>query len=277
MIRHYTLPLVIFTVLCLAVTYVSANEETLPKHSSVPGGVAVIELENFQGTEKVSFAGQRVLTLFSNGTYYAIVGIPLSSKPGTHHLKIETAEQTKTLPIVVEDKAYRTQYLTIKNKRKVSPNEEDMKRISAEFKKIRAVFKQWRDVENIDLNFVVPTQGVKSDSFGARRFFNNQPRKPHSGMDIAAPEGTPVLSATTGKVALTGDFFFNGNSVFIDHGRGVITLYCHLDTIEVKEGDIIEKGTLIGTVGKTGRVTGAHLHWTVSLNNARVDPSLFLK
>ncbi len=276
MIRHFTHPLVIFAILCLVVTYASADG-TLPRHSSVPGGVAVIELEDFQGTEKISFAGQRVLTLSNNDTYYAIVGIPLSIKPGTHPLTIETAEQVKTLPIVVNDKAYRTQHLTIKNKRKVSPNEEDMKRISAEFKKIRAVFKQWRDVENIDLNFVVPTQGVKSDSFGARRFFNGQPRKPHSGMDIAAPEGTPVLSATTGKVALTGDFFFNGNSVFIDHGRGVITLYCHLDTIEVNEGDIVEKGTLIGTVGKTGRVTGAHLHWTVSLNNARVDPSLFLE
>jgi len=254
----------------------SLASNALPAHTSVPGGVAVIKLDGFTGDEKVSFEGQRVLTKRHDGAHYAIVGIPLSLEPGTHQLHIDGATQSKQLAVEVHNKDYRTQYLTIKNKRKVSPNEEDMKRISSEFLRIKAVFKQWSDVDEINLSFLTPTKGIKSDSFGSRRFFNNQPRKPHSGMDIAAPEGTPIISAAAGKVALTGDFFFNGNSVFIDHGRGVITLYCHLSTINVKEGDLVKQGDLIGTVGQTGRVTGAHLHWTVSLNDARVDPSLFI-
>jgi len=111
-------------------------------------------------------------------------------------------------------------------------------------------------------------------NFGSRRVFNGQPRSPHSGADLTAPAGTVVRAAGAGTVVLTGSHYYSGNSVFIDHGDGLVTMYFHLDRIDVEAGQRVDRGLAIGTVGATGRVTGAHLHFGVRWHGARIDPEL---
>ena len=127
---------------------------------------------------------------------------------------------------------------------------------------------------NVDL--LQPVEGIMTGSYGRRRIFNGQKKRPHSGMDIAADLGTPVLAPAAGKVIELGDFFFSGNIVYIDHGQGLITLFAHLSKTHVRLGQSIKKGEIIGEVGATGRVTGPHLHWSLGLNGTWVDPELFL-
>jgi murein DD-endopeptidase MepM/ murein hydrolase activator NlpD len=150
-----------------------------------------------------------------------------------------------------------------------------MVRIEAETAKINKALRNWRVSDDIPFNFVWPIEGRVSGLFGRRRVFNGEERNPHSGIDIAAPTGTPIMAPADGMVSDTGDYFFNGNTVMIDHGQGLITMFCHLDSIDVKVGQQVNQRDIIGTVGATGRVTGPHLHLGVSLNDVRVEPLLF--
>jgi murein DD-endopeptidase MepM/ murein hydrolase activator NlpD len=256
---------------------VNAAAITLPQHSPTPGGVAVIKLgPASQARPVVHYQDKPVMVQKQGQSWVAVVGIPLAAKTGKHDIQINHRGQQRSHSFDVKDKKYRTQRLTIKNKRKVNPNEQDMQRIIKERERIVAALKHWRDQDDVNMEFVPPVKGRMSSSFGLRRFFNDQPRKPHSGMDIAAPQGTPIYAPGAGIVVETGDYFFNGKTVFLDHGQGLVTMYGHMHRIDVKPGQVVKTGTQLGLVGKTGRVTGAHLHWGISLNDARVDPRLFL-
>jgi murein DD-endopeptidase MepM/ murein hydrolase activator NlpD len=266
----------IFTILFFVSTAQYCAAENLPTHYPVPGGIAVIDLETQGKPAAVSFNKRKVLVTSTKSKWYAIVGIPLSTKPGNYTIVVNTHKKKKKIKFKVQDKQYETQHIKIKDKRKVNPYAKDMSRILKEKKIIGSALKAWTDIENIPLQFDIPVKGRLSSPFGLRRFFNGQARRPHSGLDIAAPEGTPILAPAKGKIINTGDYFFNGNTIFIDHGQGLITMYCHLHKTIVKDGEVVERGQQIGSVGMTGRVTGPHLHWSVSLNNARIEPKLFL-
>jgi len=246
----------------------------LPQHAPVPGGVAVIKIIH-SGVISAYYKNRQVLMKKSDGNLYAVVGISLSSKPGTKKIKLKTRNNTFTQTFSIKKKKYKSQHITIKNKRKVNPNAEDMKRIRKERKFITQALTHWQDNPIPTTRFIQPVKGIFSSPFGLKRFFNGQARRPHSGLDIAAPEGTPVIAPADGKIITTGNYFFNGNTVFIDHGQNLITMYNHLSEIIKPVGTIVKQGNIFAKVGKTGRVTGPHLHWSVSLNNTRVDPLLF--
>ena len=254
-----------------------AQAGDLPRESRVPGGIALVELPG--GSElapTVLIEARRAAVIRHEDRWLAIVGIPLSTKPGPLKLRVTTGAKSVDVPFQVTDKQYRTQNLTIKNDRQVNPKPEDLKRIESEQERSNVALSKFSTGGAPALALLSPVEGQRSDSYGSRRIFNGQPRNPHSGMDIAAAKGTPIRSPAAGTVVEAGNFFFNGNTLFIDHGYGLVTMYCHLSEIKVKVGDHLAAGDLIGTVGATGRVTGPHLHWGVALNRAMVDPALFL-
>jgi len=256
----------------------TSHAARLPDAAAVPGGVALITLPASGNTSSVTLNGKPVMVVEDGDSQIAVVGLSLSASPGEHTLEIRDTD-TGTLrkqAFRVTDKQYETQHITIKNKRKVNPEKRDMQRISKEQQLIRKALANHAARTPDSLRFQLPVNGPVSSPFGLRRYFNEQPRKPHSGLDLAAPEGTPIRAPAAGRISDTGDYFFNGNTVFIDHGQGLVTMYCHMSRIDVKPGQKVVVGEIIGTVGKTGRVTGPHLHWGVSLNDARVDPMLFL-
>jgi murein DD-endopeptidase MepM/ murein hydrolase activator NlpD len=247
---------------------------SLPQDSRVPGGLAVIPLDPANNSQKITFNGQKVWTLSGdNNKSWAIIGIPLKQKVGKVSYKIDGKDYAFT----IKDKAYKEQRLTVKRKHS-NPPADQIKRIQKESRLSNKAFTTFSDIntEKPYRAFQQPAQGPISSPFGLKRFFNDQARRPHSGIDIAAPRGANIIAPADGEIILTGHFFFNGNSIFIDHGQGLITMYCHMDSLERKQGDKVKAGEIIGTIGSTGRATGPHLHWTVSLNNSRVEPLLFL-
>ena len=273
--------------------FAGPNADPLPRAEPVPGGIAVIPLDispvlNSDWWSKIAhgekpvspiahYNGQRVLVTPAPQGWLAIVGIPLDILPGEQTLQVQPVSgSSRSITFMVRSKEYAVQRITIKDQRKVEPNPKDLKRIKREARKINAALTQWSEQPQVPLDFIKPAEGEYSSPFGLRRFFNDQPRNPHSGLDIAAPKGAPVHAPTDATVISVGNFFFNGNTVFLDHGQGLVTMYCHLDNITVQPGTRITRGTVIGHVGMTGRATGPHLHWGVSLNNVRVNPALFL-
>lgn len=261
------------------VTLSYATADIFPTASPVPGGIAIIDLNsNFNEHSKVYFWKKRILTRKINNTWQAIVGLPLKIKPGIHKIKIINVQGEKIeQKFSVHNKDYETRHITITNKRMVSPSKKDIERHYKEKPLIVAALKTWSENSNVQTQFSMPVDGRFSSIFGLKRIYNKQKRiRRHTGLDIAAPTGTLIKSPAIGKVIRTGSYFFTGNTVFIDHGQGLISMYCHLNETHVESGQLLQQGQSIGTVGMTGRVSGPHLHWVVSLNNTKVDPKLFL-
>jgi murein DD-endopeptidase MepM/ murein hydrolase activator NlpD len=245
----------------------------LPAHAPVPGGVAVIALGAHDRPPVVEYQDRRVLAVEGESGWVALVGIPLSAEPGPHALRVGDA----TLEFTVQDKAYEVQRLTIANDRMVNPLPEDIARINAERPRLQRARTTFSPRAPGSFRLAAPAEGRRSSAFGLRRILNDQPRNSHAGIDIAAPTGSPIHAPAPGTVIETGAFYYTGNTVFVDHGRGFVTAYYHMDSVEVAPGDSVAAGDLLGTIGETGRVTGPHLHFVVLLNGEMVDPDLFLE
>jgi murein DD-endopeptidase MepM/ murein hydrolase activator NlpD len=263
--------------LCLCLPAHADSYITRLLNKPVPGGVAVVDLGNAPQAPKATYDGKPVLVVKEQGIrWLAIVGVPLTAKPGTQQLIAKDASGNRTLNFVVGNKKYPEQRITLKNQRQVNPNLDDLKRIDGELAEQVKAYRSFSPGTPSNLALDKPVAGPLSSKFGVRRFFNGEERNPHSGLDFAVPAGTPIKAPAAGKVILTGNSFFNGNTVFVDHGQGFISMFCHMSKIDVKVGDAVPRGGVVGRVGSTGRATGPHMHWNVSLNDARVDPAIFI-
>jgi len=211
-----------------------------------------------------------------------LVGVDLEKAPGEYELKItgETASGEKmscSVKVPVRQGRFATERLQV-GKEFVEPSPEQVKRANEERQKLRDIFDSVTPERLWDGPFRIPLDGVTTGSnFGKRRILNGNPGSPHGGADLPGVTGTTVHAAQRGKVALAEELFFSGNTVVLDHGLGIYTFYGHLSEIDVKAGDVLEAGTVLGKVGATVRVTGPHLHWGLTVERARVNPMLLVK
>jgi len=259
---------------------VFSQDALLPHHAPYPGGVAVVKIGGTDSRVRdVLFNGKRVLTLRQADGLHAVVGLPLDTKPGKHMLQINAGDGALNpaydTTFEVKAKNYPAQHLKISS-RFTQPTAEDLKRNERDQIAITRAKNHWSDKAPANLVLDLPASGPLSARFGLRRVLNGKEGSPHAGLDVAVGTGTPLRAAAAGRVIATGDYFYSGKSVFVDHGQGFITLYIHMSRIDVKEGDSVERGATLGLSGATGRVTGPHLHWAVLLNGAYVDPEIFL-
>lgn len=265
----------IFVLSCTLAQYCIA----LPQQQLTAGGIALVTLPDYSPANlQVLFNQQAVPIISHHQERIAIVGIPLSTNEGSQTLILQAPDFMDTLSFEVHAKDYPEQRITLQQSQsnKVTPSKEELDRYSQEAAEQKAVYQSFSQDSLTWPSFKMPIKGRISSPFGLKRFFNDQPRDPHSGLDIAAPEGKPIAAPANGIVAQTGDYFFNGQTVMIDHGQGIISMMCHLSKIKVAKGQVVKQGDIVGLVGQTGRATGPHLHWGVSINNARVDPVLVL-
>jgi murein DD-endopeptidase MepM/ murein hydrolase activator NlpD len=265
--------------LCLALPAQAADDSYIARllNKPVPGGVAVVDLGASAQAPQASYQGKPVLVVKEqDARWLAIVGVPLTIKPGSQQITAKTANGTRNLNFTVGSKQYPEQHITLKNQRQVNPNPADLKRIDGELAEQIRAYRSFTPGTPSNLLLDKPVSGPLSSKFGVRRFFNGEERNPHAGLDFAVPAGTPIKSPAAGKVILIGNYFFNGNTVFVDHGQGFISMFCHMSKIDVKVGQPVARGGVVGRVGSTGRATGPHMHWNVSLNDARVDPAIFI-
>lgn len=270
LIRLYSLGLGITLISCITPAAMALSVKADPR----PGGIVKIALQHGDLQKPTATFNQRkVLIVKDRNWWQAVIGIGLHIQPGVHALSVNGGERMVRFNVI--SRTFPKQFLTIKNKRKVNPMPADQLRIERESARIKKARNTWTQ-SRTEHAFVLPVQGRKSSSFGVRRILNGQPRNPHSGMDIAAATGTPVIAPATATVLDTGHFFYTGKTVLLDHGQGLISLYAHLAGIDVNIGDQLQQGQSLGTIGATGRVTGPHLHWSVALNGHWIDPQLLL-
>lgn len=266
--------MLIVTILCLPlIAFAGTTQEPkiiLKPNTPGPGDIMVVIVKNAAGPVEGKFGDRKIYFNPAKESVKAVVGIDLFTEPGDYNLDISLNGTVITRTVTVIRKKYPVQKLTLpKDMVELSPENEA--RVEREQKEVAAI---WPNETERDWSgdFVNPRPGKISTEFGVRRIMNKIPKSPHSGVDVEAKEGVEVRAPNNGIAVKTDTLFYSGNSIFLDHGQGIYTMFFHLSKILVTPGQAVKKGDVIGLVGSTGRSTGAHLHWGVRVQGARVDP-----
>ncbi len=248
-------------------------------NTAIPGGIAVVDFYTKHKHPTAFYSNVPVYVQHQKDTHWqALIGIPLLAKIGDKQLIVKGVSEQK-IAFNIKPHHYKEQRITLtgKNKKYLNPNLKQRDRIIRERPILTAARSTFSAQALSHSNFIRPVSGITTSTFGLKRFYNNQARRPHTGLDYAGKIGTPIQAVARGKIIVSDKFFFNGNTVFIDHGQGLISLYLHMNERLVKPGQIINQGDIIGTIGQTGRATGPHLHFGVYLNTVVINPTILIK
>ena len=251
----------LFPLTAEAVNYTATQGDVLTIHKSIPEGPVSLE---FKGKQWPSMRDE-------SGKVWAWIGVDMKTRAGSYPIKWKVGEWKSEDRLRVTRGEFRISRITVEKKMAVFGKEE-LKRIRADQKKLKNSYVAKVDASPFIHITRMPTEGIESTPFGAQRYVNGEPRSPHSGIDIAAPEGTSVITPIAGKVLVVADMYLNGNTVAIGHGHGLVSVFSHLKSASVKKGEWIDAGQQIGEVGMSGRATGPHLHWGLRFQQARINP-----
>jgi hypothetical protein len=255
------------TLLLAAIVYTANQGSAVPLNVPNEPGVKSVE---------VMWRGKNVPAFRAGDHWTTIVGVDLDTKPGDHPVEVVmTMDDGRVvkheITVSVLTKKFPMTRLNV-DERFIELSKADLNRANRESKEAEAIYARITTDIVPDEPFTVPIPGGTGTNFGERRVFNGQPRSPHSGADLRASTGTPIHATNRGRVVLAKTLFFTGKTVIVDHGLGIYSLYAHLSRIDVKRGEIVKNGQVVGLAGATGRVTAPHLHWGMRVQGARVDP-----
>ncbi len=249
-----------------------------------PGQIVFVRLLKGTGAEivRIRFAGRNYeLGSMTRGLEsFVLIGLDLGLKPGGHVFEVSILGKDGSVEGLKQEfevlsRDFPVKKLWVKEKY-VTPPPEVTERIQWEAELLETIYSIVTPRWQADGEFILPHDAAMTPNFGERRIYNNVPRSTHSGVDISAPLGSPVVAANAGRIVLARDLYFSGQTVIIDHGLGLFTYYCHFSRLRVKRGDMVKKGDVVGLVGSTGRSTGPHLHWGAKILDSRVDPLALL-
>jgi len=266
-------------IVALSATIAAAPEPlrvSAASRSLQPGELVVLAISGVERSDRVgvtAFGRSIAAYAAGDGAWRVLVGIDLDVKPGRYPVRIEAGSPPRhaTYTLAVRPRTFRTRRLTV-DEAFVTPPASEEARIAREARLLQSVWESPPGERLWTGPFLRPVPHEANSAFGTRSIFNGKPRTPHGGADFLSPAGTPVRAPNAGRVVVARTLYFSGNTVVIDHGVGVFSMLAHLSAIDVHEGETVEPGRVVGTVGATGRVTGPHLHWAVRAGGARVDP-----
>jgi murein DD-endopeptidase MepM/ murein hydrolase activator NlpD len=270
---------IVVTALAFQATAPSPLQVSHRARALAPGEAVLVDVRSRDVVDDVTaeWLGQKVVFSPAGADgWQGVAAIDLAARPGPHTMTIRArtpagALVTRAYPLVIASRTFPVRRLSVDAKY-AEPSAEALARIQRELRLVESVFARAPSPPQWTAPFVAPVPGVATSSFGRRSIVNGEPRSPHSGMDFQAANGTPVEAPNRGTVMVAADHYFAGRIVIIDHGGSVYSYLAHLSEIAVKEGEVVERAQRVGLSGASGRVTGPHLHWTLRVGKARVDP-----